>query len=160
VNPTAPTPQAAKERLAEKFGEFSEGLAANGGGNALSALLISLINLIIEALRSIAWTLPEATAPNAAEAGEAETGRSPSTPRPSPKTPDQPEKPSSAGGDPPRRQTRKRARRPGPMASTAAHLRPRPRPARSPSTRAKASASPGRPLPAARLRRNSRKKSG
>jgi hypothetical protein len=148
VNPSTQPPQAAKERLAETLGEFAEGLAANGGGNGLSALLISLINLIIEALRSIAWTLPETTAPDETEAGEADAGQTPSTPSPTPKTPDRPEHPSSARGDPPRRRTPKRTEHPGPKAGTAAQFRPRPRPARSPGPPAKASA-PAPPQPAA-----------
>ncbi len=63
MHTTAPSPQAAQQGLAEKFGEFSQGLAANGGGDWLSALLINLIALIIEALRSITWPAQEAAAP-------------------------------------------------------------------------------------------------
>jgi hypothetical protein len=71
VNPIAPPTH---EHLAEKLGEISLGLAANGGRDWLSALLISLINLIIEALRAIK---PQAEA-TLAEAGTSEI---PSTPR-------------------------------------------------------------------------------
>jgi hypothetical protein len=66
VNPTVPSPQAARECIAEKLGEISQGLAANGGGEGLSALLIGLINLILAALRSITWQVGQM--PSAARA--------------------------------------------------------------------------------------------
>ena len=58
MNPTTPSPQAATERFAERFGEISQGLAANGGGDRLSALLIQLIERLIQAILSIARNLP------------------------------------------------------------------------------------------------------
>jgi hypothetical protein len=67
VNPNAPPLQAAKDRIAERFGEFSEGLAANGGGGRVAALLIELVNLIIQALLSIAEKVPAAAAPGEAK---------------------------------------------------------------------------------------------
>ena len=63
VNPSTPSPHAATERFAERFGEISQGLAANGGGDRLSALLIHLIERLIQAILSIARNLPAATAP-------------------------------------------------------------------------------------------------
>jgi hypothetical protein len=39
VNPAAPSPQIAKDRLAEKFDEFSQGLAAQGGGRISQVLI-------------------------------------------------------------------------------------------------------------------------
>ncbi len=62
MNPTTPSPQAATERFAERFGEISQGLAANGGGDRLSALLIHLIERLIQAILSIARNLPAAAA--------------------------------------------------------------------------------------------------
>ena len=66
MNPTVPFPQPAEERLATKLGEISQGLAANGGGEGLAALLIGLINLLLAALRSIAAQVQDI--PFAAEA--------------------------------------------------------------------------------------------
>ena len=63
MNPTTPSPEAATERFAERFGEISQGLAANGGGDRLSALLIHLIERLIQAILSIARNLPAAAAP-------------------------------------------------------------------------------------------------
>ncbi len=68
--PSQPPPQAALERLTAICGEFSQGVAANGGGGRLGALLVHLIGLIIEALRSIASSVDEAAAPVEAGAGQ------------------------------------------------------------------------------------------
>ncbi len=67
---TAPSPQAAQARLAEQFGQLSAEIAADSGGNCLSALLVSLINLIVQVLRSINWDIAEAAAPSEAEASD------------------------------------------------------------------------------------------
>ena len=79
MNPTAPSPDATKDRLAEQFGLLSQGLAASGGSGGLSALLIGLVNLIIQALRSITWNVPAAATP-----GETEASRSIATPKQEP----------------------------------------------------------------------------
>ncbi len=118
MNPAAPPPQAAQDRLAEQLGELSQGLSANGGGGGLSALLIRLIALIIEALRSIARNLPAATAP-----GETAPGPSPATPQQQPKTPVRPGTPTARSSSP-RPDKPPRDRRTAPKAGAAPGCHP------------------------------------
>jgi hypothetical protein len=95
---TVPSPQAAPERLAEKFGEFSAGLAENGGGDWLSALLITLFTVLIETLRSI--RLP-------AQADAAPVGSAPpTTPRQGSEKPTQAKAPRTTPARPRRQRNR------------------------------------------------------
>jgi hypothetical protein len=66
---TAPAPPepADPARLAEKIGEISRGVAADGGGDRLSRLLISILDLIIQALLSLRWDTKATIAPTAAQ---------------------------------------------------------------------------------------------
>jgi hypothetical protein len=113
MNPTASSPKTAQEGLAEKFGELSQGLAANSGGNPLSALLISLINLIIEALRSITWPVQEAAAPVEADPETL------STPRHGPDTKSPAKAPLTAPAQLPRPRKRRAPKAPAARAAPA-----------------------------------------
>lgn len=107
MNDPASSPQAARDRLAEKCGEFSRELAENGGGDWLSALLISIFANIIEALRSIAWPAQEAAIPATAD-GQ----KTPATPREKPEAPAQAEAALTAPARPRRPRNRKPPRKP------------------------------------------------
>src|ERR1700689_5299509 len=120
MNPTAPSPQAATERLPQRFGETSPGPAANSGGDRLSALLIHLIDLLIQALLSIARNLPAATAPV-----KAESDPSLSTPRQQQNTPVRPGTPKAKGHSP-RRQISNPQELPAPGVGAAPGSDPRP----------------------------------
>ena len=118
MNPTAPLPQAAKERLAEGFEKLSQGIAANGGGGRLAAVLIELINLIIQAILAIAEKLPIASAP-----GEPEAGTPPSTKQQ--ESPPRPQKSPEPRKESPRRRSVRPHQRPASRAGEApCHPRP------------------------------------
>ena len=126
MNPTAPPPDAAEQRLAESFDKLSRDFAANGGGDRLSALLASLINLIIAALRSITWNFPPAPAP-----GEADASSSSSTPQQQPASV-RPKAPPGPRPHSPRPQTSKRENLPVSRVGKAPGSHSGPRPERSP----------------------------
>jgi hypothetical protein len=119
MNATAASPQAARERLAEKLGALSQGLA-NGGGNRLSALLISLFTLLVEALRAIAWPAQAAATP-------LEPAKALSIPRSGPVA----RIPAKVQLTAPARPRRPRQRRPGEPAAGKAPARARKNPALS-----------------------------
>lgn len=60
--PTAPPSHAAKQ-LAEQFGQLAQGVAANAW---LAAVLVALVNLIVQAILAIADRVPAASDPGAA----------------------------------------------------------------------------------------------
>src|SRR5579863_5864922 len=93
------------QRLAERCGEVSQGLAANGGGDRLAALLIHLIELLIQAILSIARTCPAAAAPVQPEATAFPPQQQRNTPvRPGPSRSHSPRRPEPARPEPARQE--------------------------------------------------------
>jgi hypothetical protein len=138
MTPTAPSPQAAQERLAEAFGRLSQGIAANSGGDRLSTLLVSLINLIVQALRALALAIPETTAPS-----DAEASRTLPTPQRPSGTPVRTAAPKAVRAFPPGARKPRLEQRPAPEAGEAPESR----------LRVPATTLPRIPRPGARKRR-------